>query len=155
MWVLALCQHRKELTLLMNPIVQLMLGALKLSNSVKYYPFHMKLFSLLTLITEKTGEFLPISQYILQIFEQNLNYFNQKPKPLADKQIPETLVSLKIAKKHIETSEMKDRILKESLEHLGHYYTANSRSYSFPELVIPASFILRKFKKNCSNSKYR
>jgi hypothetical protein len=31
------------------------------------------------------------------------NYFNAKPKPLTDKVIPETIVSLKIAKKHLET----------------------------------------------------
>jgi nucleolar complex protein 2 len=69
--------------------------------------------------------------------------------------IPETLVSIKIAKKHLETIEMKDRIIKESLDLLLLYYANNSKSISYPELIFPATIILRKFKKNTSNSNYK
>ena len=69
--------------------------------------------------------------------------------------IPETLVSIKIAKKHVDTGEMKERIVKESLEELMLFFAANSRSVSYPEMVIPASLILRKFKKNSTNANYR
>lgn len=69
--------------------------------------------------------------------------------------IPETLVSIKIAKKHIDTAEMKDRIVKETLEELVLYLAANSGSISFPEMAIPASHLLRKFKKATGNQNYR
>lgn len=69
--------------------------------------------------------------------------------------IPETLVSIKIAKKHIETAEMKDRIVKETLEELVLYLAANSYSASFPEMAIPVELALRKFKKNLGNSNYK
>ena len=69
--------------------------------------------------------------------------------------IPETLVSIKIAKKHVDTGEMKERIVKESLEELMLYFAANSRSVSYPEMVISASLIFRKFKKNSTNANYR
>jgi nucleolar complex protein 2 len=100
------------------------------------------------LITEKTGQFIPITQYILYPFDIQNDYLNAKSKTLVDKQIPETLVALKIAKKHADTIEMKDRIVKEIVDELTIYLAHNSRSLSFPELVIPIGVLLRKFKKN-------
>jgi len=118
LWVLALCQHKNELVLLINPTVQLILGAMKLSQSVKYFPFHCKLFELLRTINERTDEFLPIGQYMLYPFEQQggATFLGQKNKPLEDKMIPETAVSLKIAKKHLNTAELKDRVVQEALQ---------------------------------------
>jgi len=69
--------------------------------------------------------------------------------------IPETLVSLKIAKKHIETSEMKDRIVQEALDELLLYYAANSRQIGFPEMIIGTKIMLSKFRKNTKSSNYR
>lgn len=69
--------------------------------------------------------------------------------------MPETLVSLKIAKKHIDTSEMKDRIVQEALDELLLYYAANSRQIGFPEMVIGTQNILKKFKKSTKSSSYR
>jgi len=69
--------------------------------------------------------------------------------------IPETLVSLKIAKKHIDTSEMKDRIVTEALDELLLYFAANSRSVSFPEMTMGTCLVLRKFKKATKSSTYR
>jgi hypothetical protein len=64
---------------------------------------------------------------MLHVFDSaNLNFFNGKPKKLEDKLIPDTLVCLKIAKKHIDTSEMKDRIIRETITALTHYFAVNS-----------------------------
>lgn len=99
---------------------------------------------------------MPAVQYILFPFEAvNYNYFNGRPKKLEDKVIPDSLVSLKIAKKHVDTQEMKDRIIKEALEALTHYYAANAGSLTFPELCISTGVILRKFKKGITNGSYR
>ena len=69
--------------------------------------------------------------------------------------IPETLVSIKIAKKHIDTAEMKDRIVRETLDELVLYLAANSSSVSFPEMAVPAELVLRKFKKTLGNQNYK
>lgn len=153
--MLALGQHKNELVLLIHPLTTLMTAVIKLTSSIKYFPYHIKVLELMRLIAETTGEFMPISQYILQPLEGSQVYFNQKPKALDDKMIPETLVSIKIAKKHVDTSEMKERIIKETLDELLLYLCANSRSISFPEMAVPISIILRKFKKNSNNSNYR
>ena len=81
----------------------------------------------------------------------NMNYFNAKPKPLSDKMIQETIVSLKIAKKHLETQEMKDRIIKDAIEALTLYLAANSAMLAFPEMMVPISVMLAKFKKGTTN----
>lgn len=84
-----------------------------------------------------------------------MKYFNSKPKPLEDKSVPDTLVALKIAKKHFDTQVIKDRMIKESIEALTMFFGANSKSLSFPEMMVPTSVVLRKFRKNASNNAYR
>ena len=99
---------------------------------------------------------MPAAQYILVPFEStNYNFFNANPKKLEDKLIPDSQISLKIAKKHLETSEMKDRIIREALAALNQYLATNADSIALPEMCISISGILRKFKKQCSNNTYR
>ena len=84
-----------------------------------------------------------------------MGFFNSKPKPLQDKAIPDTLVSLKLAKKHIQTQEARDKVVKEIIEALTLYLAANGNSLAFPELVVPISILLRKFKKLTQNANYK
>ena len=157
LWVLALTDAKtSDLVLLVHPLVQLIVGVIRLTANIKYFPFHLKAFELLTLINEKTGQFVPAMQYVIHPFDaSNYNFFNGKPRPLQDKSIPDTIVSLKFAKKHVDTSEAKDRIVKEALESLTLYLAVNSSQLSFPEMFVPVSVLLRKFRKNSKNSKYR
>mmetsp|Transcript_112463 Transcript_112463/g.155342 ORF Transcript_112463/g.155342 Transcript_112463/m.155342 type:complete len:105 (+) Transcript_112463:1702-2016(+) len=91
----------------------------------------------------------------MYVFDPYNEYLNNKPKALEDKQIPPSLVSLKIAKKHVDTQPIKDRIVKETVEALTLYFASNAESLSFPELIIPTCVVLRKFKKNCNNNGYK
>lgn len=54
LWVLAIIQHQNELMLLVHPLVQLAIGVMRLSNNVKYFPFHIKVFQLLSMINKDT-----------------------------------------------------------------------------------------------------
>ena len=65
------------------------------------------------------------------------------------------MVSLKFAKKHVETAEAKDRIVKEAIEALTKYLAANASQMAFPEMFVPVSVLLRKFKKQSRNGNYR
>ena len=98
---------------------------------------------------------MPIAQYLLYPFDSASDFLNSKPKQLQDKSVPDTLVSLKFAKKHSETAEVKDRVVKEAIEELTIYYAANSRMIGFPECVVPIGVVLRKFKKHTHNGNYR
>lgn len=69
--------------------------------------------------------------------------------------IPETLISLKINKKHIDTFEMKERIVKEIVIALEVYFASQSHSIAFPEMVVPVIEVLRKFKKVMTHSGLR
>ena len=99
---------------------------------------------------------MPVAQYLLYPFDSASDFLNGKPKQLLqEKAIPDTLVSLKYAKKHAETADVKDRVVKEVIEELTIYYAANSRLISFPEATVPIGVLLRKFKKNTHNGNYR
>jgi hypothetical protein len=53
-WALAVTEHLSELVLLVHPLVQLGIAALRLTNNPKYFPYHLKVFQMLTLINQKT-----------------------------------------------------------------------------------------------------
>jgi len=56
LWVLALTTaSTSDLVLLVHPLVNLISGTIRLSNNIKYWPFHLKCFELLTIINQKTG----------------------------------------------------------------------------------------------------
>lgn len=110
---------------------------------------------MLSLINEKTHQFVPIAQYLLYPFDSTTDFLSSKPKPLQDKSVPDSLISLKFAKKHAETAEVKDRVVKEVIEELTIYYAANSRIIGFPEATVPIGVVLRKFKKLTHNGNYR
>ena len=83
------------------------------------------------------------------------NLFDGVKHKLEDKMLPETLISIKISKKHINTIEQKDRIVKESLENLLEYLSGASTMIAFPEIVVPIDHILRKFRKASTNNTHR
>jgi len=99
---------------------------------------------------------VPAAQYILYPLDSsNVGFFTSKPKALQDKTIPDSLVSLKFAKKHLGTQEVRDRIVKDILESLTLYLAANANSLAFPELVVPIGVLLRKFKKLSGSTNYK
>jgi len=50
-WVLALTTaSTSDLALLVHPLVQLISGVIRLTNQMKYFPFHLKSFELLSMI---------------------------------------------------------------------------------------------------------
>ena len=51
LWALALTNSKiSDLALLVHPLVQLIVGVIRLSNKMDYFPFHLKLFELLDAI---------------------------------------------------------------------------------------------------------
>lgn len=87
-------------------------------------------------------------------FDTSTEYFNKKGKVMDDKTVPEFLVSLKISKKHIDTAEMRDKIMREAIDELILYFSLMSRNVTFPEYFVPIGVFFRKFKKNCQNPSY-
>ena len=50
---------------------------------------------------------------------------------------------------------MKDRIIREALEALTRYLAANSAMLAFPEMMVPITVMLAKFKKGTTNQLFR
>jgi hypothetical protein len=84
LWVLAMTNAMtSDLALLVHPLTQLIVGTIRLTQNLKYFPFHLKCCELLTLINQKTGQFIPAAQYILSPFDSvHTSFFNSKPKQL-------------------------------------------------------------------------
>jgi len=50
---------------------------------------------------------------------------------------------------------LKDRLLRETISALTNYYAANSHCICLPEMMVPVTCVLRKFRKNLKNANYR
>lgn len=51
LWVLALTgASTSDLVMLVHPLVQLIVGVIRLTSNIKYFPFHLKCVELLTII---------------------------------------------------------------------------------------------------------
>ena len=77
---LAITQHQSELSLLVHPFVQLAIGTLRLSQNMKFFPFHIKVIHLLSMINHSTKHFIPLAQYILYPFDMQHELLNAKSK---------------------------------------------------------------------------
>lgn len=55
----------------------------------------------------------------------------------------------------MDTQDIKDRVVQETIEQLCLHLAANSRELYFPEMCVGLEISLRKFRKNCSNNNYR
>lgn len=69
--------------------------------------------------------------------------------------MPDTLISLKFAKNHLGTQEVRDRVVKDIIESMTLYLAANGKSLAFPELIVPIGVLMRKFKKNSGSTNYK
>jgi len=47
----------------------------------------------------------------------------------------------------VQTQEARDKVIKEIMDSITLYLAANGNSLAFPELFVPISVLMRKFKK--------
>ena len=129
---------------------------MKLCPGMKYFPMHLKIFQLLTLIPQHTNQHVLVVSLLMGVLDPSSNYFINKPKPLKDKMIPSFDTSIKISKDHLDTSEIKDRILRCTLDALTVHIATYANHLSFCEMVLPLEWHLRKTKKHFEkNNGYR
>ena len=81
MWARVISTFTEEETLkpLVYPLVQIMVGIIRHKPGVRFLPFKLSIIKLLVSITSNTKIFIPLTSYILEIF--NMNELKQDGKP--------------------------------------------------------------------------
>jgi len=153
LWTQLLCESYPSETLepLIYPLVQVISGAIRLVYTPKYYPLRFHLCSQLIKISSDTKKFIPILPYYLDIL--NKYNFSKKSSKLSMKPI-DFSCCLKVSKSQLTENGFKDATVEQIYCGIFEYIQANAHKISFPEMVVPLTFQLKTFIKQCNVANY-
>ena len=157
--------------LLIYPLIQTIIGVIRLNSNELYYLLRIRLVILLNGISAKSNIFIPTPMYILPILSSN--YFIEKCKPIipqkktneekkSDKlekaKINSRIViyiSLKIKKEELKIKQIRKDLLEECCDCLLEYLSINSNKICFTELADSILKEMRSTLKNIYDKEYR
>ena len=163
--------------LLIYPLIQTIIGVIRLNYSEQYYLLRIRLVILLNGISRVSNIFIPTPMYILPILSSN--YFIEKCKPIVEsskkkkKEEKENEkeenkiykpkintrvvinVSLKIKKEELKIKQIRKDLLEECCDCLVEYLSINSNKICFVELADSILKEMRSALKKIYDKEYR
>ena len=157
--------------LLIYPLIQTIIGVIRLNSNELYYLLRIRLVILLNGISAKSNIFIPTPMYILPILSSN--YFIEKCKTIIPqkKQNEEKksdklekakinsriviYISLKIKKEELKIKQIRKDLLEECCDCLLEYLSINSNKICFTELADSILKEMRSALKNIYDKEYR
>ena len=158
--------------LLIYPLIQTIIGVIRLNSSEQYYLLRIRLVILLNGISRVSGIFIPTPMYILPILSSN--YFIEKCKPIQvstkkkkdenekDKKYKTKIntrvvinISLKIKKEELKIKQIRKDLLEECCDCLVEYLSINANKICFSELADNILKEMRSALKNIYDKEYR
>ena len=161
----------QNIYLLIYPLIQTIIGVIRLNTNELYYLLRIRLVILLNGISAKSNIFIPTPMYILPILSSN--YFIEKCKPIIPqkKQNEEKksdklekakinsriviYISLKIKKEELKIKQIRKDLLEECCDCLLEYLSINSNKICFTELADSILKEMRSALKNIYDKEYR
>lgn len=137
---------------LIYPLVQSIIGAIKLIPAARFYPLRFHCVRSLNLLSQATDTYIPVAPFLLEILESV--EFNKKVKMSTAKPTEFSCI-LKVSKQQLGTKPYQDAVMDHIFELLLEFFSIHAHSIAFPEVALPAVLRLRKFIKTTSVPKYR
>ncbi|KAK0391861.1 hypothetical protein NLU13_1360 [Sarocladium strictum] len=134
-----------QLKLLIYPLVQVTLGALRLIPTSVYFPLRFHLIRSLLRISRATGTYIPLASPLLEVL--NSAEMRKPPKPSTLKAF-DFAVSYKAPKSYLRTRIYQDGVGDQVIELFSEYFLLWSTSIAFPELALPVTIQLKRWLKH-------
>jgi nucleolar complex protein 2 len=135
---------KETLKPLVYPLVQLILGSLRLKPSAKHFPYRLHLINLLVDISEKTNVFIPVIGYIMEIFESA--ELKSKPKPSTLKPLDFEL-NIRASNEYLSTKTYHTGVVECTVNVIYRYLQTVAMDISFPEIALPMIVLFKKLAK--------
>ncbi|XP_066902843.1 nucleolar complex protein 2 isoform X2 [Halyomorpha halys] len=152
LWVDLMCEtNSKELLQLVYPLVQVIIGVIKLIPTSQYIPLRFHCIKMLIKLVRETNTYIPVLHFItdsLSCADISKQYKNVSMKPF------DFTFVLRVSKQAMTESGYPDAVVEYVYQLLLEYAATCSSSIGFPDLFIPVSVQLKSIIKNCRNSKY-
>lgn len=153
MWadLLAKTHPSTALQPIIYPLTQVALGTMKLQPTPSFYPLVFHVCGILTELSKKTGTFIPVLPFLLEIL--NKAHLEKKHKKASIRPF-DWLCMLRLSRAEMLESAFKDGVVDQVYDGILNYLSVESASISFPELVVPATLQLKSFIKKCKVPNY-
>eukprot|EP01090_Pellita_catalonica_P019563 TRINITY_DN6704_c0_g1_i1.p1 TRINITY_DN6704_c0_g1~~TRINITY_DN6704_c0_g1_i1.p1 ORF type:complete len:503 (-),score=58.97 TRINITY_DN6704_c0_g1_i1:833-2341(-) len=132
---------------LIYPLVQVIIGAIQLVPTARYYPLRFHLIRILNNLADDCDILIPTAPYLLDILCSK-NFSSGKPSSARAKPI-RFGYAIKVSKGLLKTAVFYNGVAEQVFELLLEYLAIHSDLIAFPELSVPVVVALKKFKKTC------
>lgn len=155
-WSCVLAQHcsplkeaeagkESQLKLLVYPLVQVTLGALRLIPTALYFPLRFQLVRSLLRLSRATGTYIPLASALLEV----LNSAEMKKSPKQSTLKPlDFSVQYKAPKVYLRTRVYQDGVGEQVVELLSEYFALWCTNIAFPEFALPVVITLKRWVKD-------
>lgn len=148
--VVASLNSNELMKTLINPVVQVSIGTIKLAPVAQYFPLRFHLAASLTEFSSNTKTFIPI----LPLLTNTLDQLDYSKKVQNDKAIDMSCI-LKVPKGNLHGSEFRNSVVKQVHKLVLEYLASQSHAIGFPELsFLPASRMKKFIKEKCKNPEH-
>ncbi|CAN8101092.1 unnamed protein product [Discula destructiva] len=160
-WSCVLAQHcsllgqaesskESQLRLLIYPLVQVTMGAMRLIPTSTYFPLRFQLIRSLLRLSRATGTYIPLASALLEV----LNSAEMKKGPsAATLKALDFSVQYKAPKSYLRTRVYQDGVGEQVIELFCEYFAIWSTSIAFPEFALPVVVMLKRWSKEVRGSK--
>ncbi|KPM45855.1 Nucleolar complex protein 2 [Neonectria ditissima] len=133
-----------QLKLLIYPLVQVTMGAMRLIPTALYFPLRFHLIRSLLRVSRATGTFIPLASPLIEV----LTSAEMKKPPKAASIKPfDFATAYKAPKSYLRTRVYQDGVGDQVVELLGEYFILWATSIAFPELALPVNIQLKRWLK--------
>ncbi|CAM1504746.1 Fc.00g023370.m01.CDS01 [Cosmosporella sp. VM-42] len=133
-----------QLKLLIYPLVQVTLGAMRLIPTSIYFPLRFHLVRSLLRLSRATSTFIPLASPLLEVLTSA--EMKKPPKPASLKAF-DFATAYKAPKSYLRTRIYQDGVGDQVVELLGEYFLLWATSIAFPELALPVTIQLKRWLK--------
>ncbi|KAJ6785322.1 hypothetical protein PWT90_04615 [Aphanocladium album] len=133
-----------QLKLLVYPLVQVTLGAMRLIPTALYFPLRFHLVRALLRTSRATDTYIPLASPLLEVLA---SAEMKKPPKNTTLKAFDFAVSYKASKSYLRTRVYQDGVGEQVVELLGEFMHLWSKSIAFPELALPVVIQLKRWLK--------
>ncbi|KAL8361781.1 hypothetical protein RB601_007550 [Gaeumannomyces tritici] len=137
--------RESQLRLLVYPLVQVTLGAMRLIPTAIYFPLRFHLIRSLLRLSRATGIYIPLASALLEVLSSA--EMRKAPRPATLRQL-DFAVAYKAPKSYLRTRVYQDGVGEQTAELLAEYFALWSTNIAFPELALPVVVGLKRWLKD-------
>ncbi|WYZ44216.1 hypothetical protein EsH8_VII_000652 [Colletotrichum jinshuiense] len=139
-----------QLKLLIYPLVQVTMGAMRLIPSPTYFPLRFHLIRAILRLSRATNTYIPLASVLIEVLESaDMRRF---PKASSIKPL-DFHVAYKAPKSYLRTRVYQDGVAEQVVELFSEYFTVWAKNIAFPEFALPVLIQLKRWVKQARKLK--